>query len=251
MKPSLLLLSLLAALAVRSSAETFSGPYASVLGGYNRMHVQEGDGSAFYDGGTPGNTYSGHRGNNSTGKGLGGGFGFGWDHRVGNQVVGVEATISYQNTRSDGAAFTGYIGNPGDDHVNTNTRLTESAALKAKYGFVFGKDLNRMAYVTAGLAHAHFQRTLTQEFDNFNNRWLDYGQSVSKAKSALGYTLGLGAESYVGERLSVKGSVDYTNFGGTSFDYVAFVPGFSQSVRISENVHLSNLGFNVAAAYHF
>lgn len=251
MKLSIFALCLLAMSSVRASAsETFSGPYASALVGYNRTHVQEADESAIYDNGASG-FYEGRRGNNSTGKGLGGGVGLGWDHRIGNQVVGVEATLGWQNTASDGAAFTGYQGNPTDDHVATQTRLNRTAALKLKYGFVFGKDLNRMAYVTAGLAQARVTRTLTQVNDGISNQWLDYGQSVSKLKTAMGYTVGLGGETYVCERVSVKGSVDYTNYGGTSFDYMTYVPGFSQNVRISENVHLSNLGFNVAAAYHF
>jgi outer membrane immunogenic protein len=117
---------------------------------------------------------------------LGGGAYTGYNWQSGNIVYGVEGTVGYTGTKNDTIE-----GNSAKQDWNGTVR-----------GRV-GYDLNPfLIYGTGGLALGH-------------NKMSD-GTS-SDSKTAVGYTVGVGAEAMVTNNITARLEYDYTDFGKDSY----------------------------------
>lgn len=144
--------------------------------------------------------------------GFAGGLTAGYNHQMGQTVLGIEGDISYGEFRgsSSGAAFCG---------GNCYTEMNWLGTVRARAGYAAG---NFMPYVTGGLAIANVKAG---------------NATSSSTRTAYGLTGGLGLEYLVTDNVSVKGEYLYTRFDRS----VGYTPGSSRNrdlntVRAGVNV---------------
>lgn len=117
-----------------------------------------------------------------------------------NILLGLEADYEYRG--SSDKSYEEVNNTPSQDYA-VKSKLRDAATVRARIGYIFNEG-QTLAYVTGGYAGAEIKRT----FDN-----LLTSRSVSDSEWHNGWTLGLGAEHFVSDKLSVKAEYRYADFG--------------------------------------
>lgn len=203
----------------------FSGFYAGVQAGY----VGGDDKGVELFGGTP----DGYTTETSPSGALVGAFA-GFNKTLANNMfVGVEADLENRGgkdksfMKADGVVDPNYYG---------ETELKDAGSIRGRFGYLLNGG-NTAAYITAGYARANIKRT-------FGNT--DGSGSETHSKWHDGWTLGLGAEHFVGQALTVKAEYRYADYGREIVSTAQVWPGYEQRQRY-DNEHSIRLGL----AYHF
>ena len=162
--------------------------------------------SGFYIGGA-GDWNKGHFTRNGNGYGFGGQAFTGYNWQQGQIVYGVEADIGYAGIDS------------------TRNGLTAKNGVNGSVRGRLGYDFNPfMLYGTAGLALGQ-------------NKLED--ATSSDSKTAVGYTVGAGAETFITNNITARLEYRYTDYGKKTFnlDSGSFSRGFDeQSVKVGIGV---------------
>ena len=225
----------------------FNGFYTGLSLGYNQTSVNEGNVS-WVSPAFPGQIFTGGNGQNSKSGGFIGGLNFGYDHRIGNYVIGGEISGSLPGGTANGYAATDditpccFIPNAT---MSSSTKLQSLFVIKPKLGFVI--DNKTMVYGMAGLAMGSIKRTLT---DGPLGNWLNPGDSSSNTKNQFGYTIGLGAERMITEKLSMKLEFNYVDLGNPNFTHLGNWGGVNP-VTMTQNVKLTNMATTLGLSYKF
>ena len=234
----------------------FDGPYVGFSLGYNQTSVGEGVASAYYPPNNPAvfpGTFSILNGSNSSSGGFTEGLNFGYDHRIGNFVIGGEIGASLLQGTANG--FVG-SGGYGEGYTYPNTPVASSTQLKSLYvakpkvGYAFDfLEKQTMVYAMGGLAMGTITRTLTDKSVIYNlPNW--YTNSPSSTQNSFGYTLGAGLEAMLTEKLSMKFEFNYVNLGNINFTYnnAAFLGG---SANTTQSVQITNIATTLGLSYKF
>ena len=225
----------------------FNGFYTGLSLGYNQTSVNEGNVSWV----TPSDptTYTAGNGQNSKSGGFIGGLNFGYDHRIGNYVIGAEISGSLPGGTANGYAATDDI-TPGsaspNQPISSSTKLQSLFVIKPKLGFVI--DNKTMFYGMAGLAMGSIKRTITD--GTTGGWWLNAGNSSSNTRNQFGYTVGLGAERMITEKLSMKLEFNYVDLGNPNFTYLGNWSGVNP-VTMTQNVKVTNMATTLGLSYKF
>ena len=221
----LLLITLLTLSAPVFSDEKFNGPYVGVQIGYadGKHHGEE-----FEDDGTlTGYTYK-----NTTNKILLGGLA-GYNKTFSNNIlIGVEADYDYRNASKKSIELEyGIL----DNDYTTKSKINTSASLRAKLGLIFNNKT--LAYITGGYAGADIKTTYNSDYEEFPG-------TSSNTQWHNGYTLGLGAEHYINDKISAKAEYRYADFGEKNAsvaieEYFNYRQNYDKenSIRIGLNYH--------------
>lgn len=112
----------------------------------------------------------------------------------------------------------------------TTTKVNQALSVRARFGYVFNEG-RTLTYLAAGLADAHITR-------NFG------GADFSQWKTGL--TVGLGAEHFINEKLSLGLDYRYTSYGTSDVDVSSvFGPNTIEQQKYKEQSLLLGM------AYHF
>ncbi len=90
-----------------------------------------------------------------------------------------------------------------DPTYPVKAKLKDAATVRARIGYIFNEG-QTLAYVTGGYAGAEIKRTFG---------FVPTSVSVSDSEWYHGWTLGLGAEHFVSDKLSVKAEYRYADYG--------------------------------------
>jgi outer membrane immunogenic protein len=228
----------------------FNGFYTGLSLGYNQTSVNEGNVS-WVSTADP-TTYTAGNGQNSKSGGFIGGLNFGYDHRIGNYVIGGEISGSLPGGTANGYAATDDI-TPGlarpNQPLTSSTKLQTLFTIKPKIGFVI--DNKTMIYGMAGLAMGSIKRTVTDVNPtlDYQSYWLNTGDSASNTKNQFGYILGAGAERMITEQLSIKLEFNYVDLGNPSFTYTG-ASGVG-AATMTQNVKVTNMATTLGLSYKF
>lgn len=174
-----------AAAAVAADA-AFSGPYVGLHAGLGEMNAQHEDVDYWYDGID--------RGLTTDRNGLGG-LHVGYDHLLGNILVGALAEVTFGKLDSFQSA-----GAVSDDLTYAlGVRTSRLGSIRGKLGFVSGK---LAAYATGGLARSNAKVKFREEDGS--------GEAFDSKADRSGYVVGLGAAYLVGGNSSL--GLDYSEY---------------------------------------
>lgn len=182
------------------------------------------DWSGLYGGGFVGYAFSGDdtvavKGFGDVGdlslSGIYGGVDLGFNHRIDNIVLGLEADI----------AFSGISDEDTNSGFKSENDLSYVGTLRARAGFVADQAL---FYATGGMAFTNSDYSVT------NNVNVDIDDSLSR----VGYAVGAGVEYAIDGAWSMKAEYMYMNFGADrASDGLA-------STKVTPDFHSVRLGLN-------
>ena len=164
-------------------------------------------------------------------KGLIGGAFAGYNHQIGNLVLGGEADLNFSGVGRERAAehYTG--GGEYSDHYGT-ADMKWNAAIRGRLGY----SMNRLLpYVAAGVA-----------FTNYNVKLWHVGDDephFTKDASLTGWTIGAGVEYAATDNLIVRADYRYTDYGSVKWDD----PSWGNDLNVDLKTHDLRLG----VAYKF
>lgn len=161
-----------------------------------------------------------------TGGGIVRGAQAGYNHQIGDLVLGIEGEGSFADI--DGGAQCARA------HFACNTKVEALAALTARLGYAFGDFL---VYGKAGGGLAYEKLTMTP---NPGTLWSDPWQS---RHVRTGVALGAGVEYALSSAVSAKIEYNYLGFGNGWLDVVN-AGGARANVELDQSVHLIKLGLN-------
>lgn len=170
-------------------------PVMSWTGGYIGGHVAYTDLRGDYDAFTPFN-WDGFPVRGLTGSSFGAGLHAGYNHQMGDMVLGIEADWTYV-----GLDLVSADNDPGRDFGRS---LDSVFTIAPRLGFVNG---DFMLFGRAGLAMGQFGVTHDQR-----------GTEISGNSTEFGWTAGVGVEYRVRNNLSLRAGVDYMDFGSFRVD---------------------------------
>lgn len=188
-----------------AAAYNWSGVYVGAATGFNKLSLQDlnFDDERYSDGGFAGAIYAGY------------------NHQMGDLVLGVEADLKYSSGEvPEDPAFITYDSKWG-------------ASLRARAGYSVG---NIMPYLTGGLAVA--------SFEGDHN---DDGTNLAK-ETVTGYAVGGGIEWAATQNLLVRAEYIYSDYGTNEF---AYAPGDIPDVSDVHHVDLRTHDLRVGVAYKF
>ena len=221
---------------------TWSGVYVGITGGY-------GFGKSSYlvdsfSASGPGDplTYAALGSGSNKGNSFTGGGTLGFNYQVNSIVMGLEADISYLNTRKSTATF-GFA----------NTGVGEAFATRAGIGNAFGTIRGRigysfgpvMVYGTGGIAFANTSFSQISVFTNGNG----YAGSSSAGKS--GWVAGGGVEWAFAPSWSVKFEYLHAEFGSNNSTQIGYAgaAGFATFANVKNKVDIARVGVNYRFAW--
>lgn len=168
---------------------------------------------------TPYNSYSGFGVSGLNDGSFAGGVQLGYDHQVGNIVLGVAADATFMDINKSSS----------DDAPGTLfwRKLNWTATVTPRIGYAFD---NIMIYGKGGLALGGFEVGHDQN-----------GTNISSKKTQIGYVLGAGVEYAMARNWTMNLEYDYMNFGNDSI-HVNGSPDIS--IEQGGDVHAVKLGLN-------
>lgn len=153
-------------------------------------------------------------------KGFTGGLTFGYNAQDGAMVYGFEMDANIFSMKGDRSVTAVYPNNsPTTYTINEATKGGYLVTARGRLGGAYGRNL---WYGTAGLALASIKIE-----DHFSDTFATAAESVSKSKSKLGWTIGVGYEYDMQNHWSFKAEALYLDFGRVSTDstnLTAFTP---------------------------
>lgn len=134
-------------------------------------------------------------------KGLIGGAYAGYNHQIGNLVLGAEADFNFASVSRERAPelYEGEEGNP--DHYGT-AESKWNGAVRARFGYAMDRIL---PYVAAGVAFTNYDIALWHVGSD--------DPHFSKKAALAGWTLGAGIEYAATNNLLVRAEYRYTDYG--------------------------------------
>jgi outer membrane immunogenic protein len=195
---------------VRPACAQFGGWYvgANVGWGYLEHTYHDRDNLAtFTDGGLPTST-------RDTNNGVNGGVQAGYNYQSGCTLFGVEADWSWADTRASSFSSDGDgpIGAAGTDTLSVSSKMRWFGTLRTRSGVIVD---NVLIYVTGGLAYANFNNSVSI-FEDAPATTL----TLSRSRTRLGWTAGLGTEWAFAPNWSLKSEVLYMSFEKDNYSYV-------------------------------
>jgi outer membrane immunogenic protein len=194
-------------------------------------------------------------------KGFIGGGEFGYNHQLGQFVLGVEADFSGadikgSDTRAFAAVPTGFPGNVVAAAASANEKLDFFGTLRGRLGFLVTPSL--LAYGTAGFAFGHVSATTALAEAVGGPCFCGPPAAVAASSSATlpGWTAGGGLEWMLTPQWSLKGEYLYYDLGTMSYALpqltqlnAAAVPFFGANVNSTAVVkgNIARVGLN----FHF
>jgi outer membrane immunogenic protein len=158
------------------------------------------------------------------GDGVLGGLQVGFNWQAGNLVYGLEADAAIANADSSQIFFT----SNGDLYVDEEMQFF--GTVRGRLGYAFDRFL---PYVTGGLAVANYELSTP------------IGDSgYSDDKTLLGWTVGVGGEVAVTDRVSLKLEYLYADFQDETYDVIQNVGSYTMPVEISPSVQVVRFGVN-------
>lgn len=217
----------------------------SALGDSNFLGDFDGSWTGFYIGGHVGFGWLNSKGTTTDGAGTSGGvpatesadfkssggqpgLHLGYNHQLGNVIVGVEADWSMARVKASQYALgTGF--QPSSSTTDQNRRqasydygFDNLVTLRARLGYSLGRVL---VYATGGLALLREEQERTQYRSGVGTQLYPNGSasgswfSETDRKTRTGYTVGGGAELAVTNSWSIRADYGYTRFGKTDFAF--------------------------------
>lgn len=142
-------------------------------------------------------------------------------------VFGPELGIEFGNVDDkDELAFRGT-----PTGVTAKTEMNHILSLRMKAGYLV--DDRTMIFGTAGVVKGDFDYTLTDGTDK-----------LKESDSPTGYSVGLGVERKMTDRLSLTAEWEYRNFGKTDIDFDEGIPGEFLRTEATPEHHNVKLGLN-------
>ncbi|MBT2129910.1 outer membrane protein [Aliiroseovarius lamellibrachiae] len=147
----------------------------------------------------------------------------GYRWRTGQIVFGPEVSFSAGN-----------IGDDFDDGTNSgDTQLTYALGLRVKAGVLLNEE-DTLLFAMAGMSHASFDYAVTAPLASGS-------MALEDSFTTTGYVFGVGAEKKLSERLSVTGSVEYSNYGKTQL-----TDGAGNTTLATPEFYSAKLGLNMS-----
>jgi outer membrane immunogenic protein len=175
---------------------------------------------------------------------------FGYNWQVTPQwLVGLEGDVGFGSKTStiNGVPLPGAgisFGNVQGDSFAVKTGWDASA--RARVGYLVTPDL--LVYATGGAAWQHIEATSTV---GPNNDFGDFTNSITDARTKLGYTVGGGIETMSWGHWLVRGEFRYSDFGTiTNTDVRTDVP-HADVLTTRYKLHLTTETALIGAAYKF
>lgn len=203
-------------------------PVMSWTGGYIGGHVAYTDLRGDYDAFTPRNGFGGFDIQGLTGNSFGAGLHAGYNHQMGDMVLGIEADwthvgLSLSSTESIDQGIVFAFGRSLDSVFTVAPRL----------GFVNG---DFMLFGRAGMAMGQFGVMHDQR-----------GTEISGNSTEFGWTAGVGVEYRVRNNLSLRAGVDYMDFGSFRID----MPGANRRPDIWVEQDAQVIRATLGVSYYF
>lgn len=169
----------------------------------------------------------------------------GFNHQIGNYVLGIEGDVVGGPDKLNVTACTVFGGcwTPAHDSFTTFNRLKEGVTghLRFKLGYAFGRTL---VYAAGGYSVADTQLDLIGDCFNGTDPSSPTIYRFSRGKTVSGFNVGAGLERAVTDHVTVRAEYLYDDFGtqlyrgdGTEWN--------------DRRIGLSNSTFRAAAAYRF
>ena len=146
-------------------------------------------------------------------------------------IFGLEADFESRDSKKN-ANLTDLVGVLNGDSVETKIQNAYSA--RVRLGRLFNND-KTMVFLTGGYAVVDLKKT-----------YLLGGAALSQSKRLNGYTVGLGAEHFINDAISLKTEYRYSDYGKLDADVGALMNGFVEHSKY-ENEHSIRFG----VMYHF
>jgi len=218
-------------------AYDWSGAYLGINGGYSWGDFDTRDVSATNtDPGSflfPVGTFSGPDLSNSF-DGLIGGAQVGYNHQIGNIVLGIEADIQ----ASDQDAEDTRLGSVNGPRNHTEAELDWFSTVRGRVGYAFD---NILVYGTGGLAVGRAK--VGTKIESIPPVPAD-SASASKHETLTGFTLGAGTEIGIGNTgWSVKAEYLYVNFASERVN-IDIADGLDGKSKIDLDMHIVRAGLN-------
>lgn len=199
------------------AADYFSGPYAGVFLGNKSLDADWKTTQQLDPGGfsmpaisDPEETYS----DSAFGYGVFGGYN--WRLASGPWVVGVELLVDQADLSDKTPERIPGLSDPSSNPTSyTKVETDHGITLDFRGGYLLSE--NTMVYGSLGYATLDVEATSTCPADTVVCNPATGTQSASESETMDGWSLGLGAEHHLSERLVVRGAYRYVDYGDFSF----------------------------------
>jgi outer membrane immunogenic protein len=165
-----------------------------------------------------------------------GGLQAGYNYQFGALVAGIEADIGYFSTKRRTSLSSVIVGNRVDFTTNSGAG-DYLGTVRGRIGVAFDRFL---VYATGGLAITE-TRLSQQVFFAASNS----SATGSSSKTAVGYTIGAGAEYAFLDNWTVKAEYLFLDFGKNSAGlFNGAFPTFTHAVESRNRAHVARVGLN-------
>ena len=163
-------------------------------------------------------------GESSSGQGMIGGLGVGYNLQSGRFVYGAEFDASITNWEAKGFAANRMLDYGATDPLRSRTRVNVLFTGRARVGYAVSDFL---LYATAGLAAGEVKRTVTQYYTDpanfaWGDGWMTYDEPTSFRNFKTGFTLGAGVEKAISDNLTARLQYSYADFGKRTYHYSGY-----------------------------
>jgi len=242
--------------ALANEKKSWDGSYASLLIGYTHGNVNEKNGlSDYYVTNPDGYDYLVYGGGKTSLQSISGSIKLGYNITIpNNYLIGLELGTTFQDANSKQRMIdsykdlsTGAINNTDDQGapLNVKTKINNYQTLGLRVGHIFNEDM--LFYIMGGGTLSKIERNITQTGDSDN--WFLLGYSTTERKNETGYVIGLGAEHKLSNKLSIKASYEYVNFGNVNLTYRG--PNWNGKDLIEQTHKLDFSNFAIGLSYQF
>jgi len=191
-------------------------------------------------------------------KGMTGGLQAGYNWQVGPRwVLGAETDFNGSGVRGGGNNVSNFSSSTVQT-ITANQNINWFGTVRARLGWLATDGL--MLYGTGGFAYAGVNENVTYATSNPGNNFTSapFGvqcgpanstcMSGSSTRTAIGWTLGAGAEYAVTQNVSLKAEYLYVSLGGDSFNVVALsaAPLLGAPIASSFRASYGNVDFQIA-----
>jgi outer membrane immunogenic protein len=166
----------------------------------------------------------------STKSAVAGGVGGGWDWQCRNRVFGVIADWSGTSAKASTNTFPNL---PGVADLSVNSKLNWYGTLRTRGGLTVDDIL---IYLTGGLAYANIETT-------WNTFAPPVANSFAFKNTPWGFVVGVGAETMLWNRWSLKSEILYMQFQEKTFTGTVPAVG-SFSVKNNDSLWVSRIALN-------
>lgn len=231
----------------------WNGFYGSVLAGrtFGDINKKDGQFTWLYSDGSIDSSHI-DSGDNKSFNGWNGSLKLGFNKQLNDNLLGIEFGITAQSARANGVSITNVDGAPEVPHsLLSKVRVNTYESLNARLGHIFNDAT--LVYVSGGAALGQLKSKVYQndcDVAGCTHLWMDNaGDSMNSNKTELGYTLGLGLENKLNDKLSLRVNYEYVDFGDVNFKYSGTASGASVNQNQKTSVNFSNLSAGVSYAF--